>query len=364
MATITRKKRKKGTTYRVQVRKKGVYEAATFTKLEHAKRWASQTENAIEEGTYFATAEAKRHTVGEHLDRYVDTVLFKTENGEMIPQRKSASDQKRVLLWWKGKIGDKKLSDVTPALLGEIKDELAKQPTRAGGTMQPGTVNRYLAYLGSAFTTALREWQWITSNPVGRVSKLTEPKGRIRFLDDKERKDLLAACKEVDEALLYPMVVTAISTGARQGELLGLRWRDVDFERGVAIAHDTKNGETRAMPLTGPAVDLLMKRKKSQPRQLDKDRDFVFGNKDGKVSFPEWSWRTARDKAELEDFRWHDLRHCTASYLAMSGASLMEIADVLGHKTLTMVQRYSHLTAQHTKTVAARMTDKFLSEVK
>ena len=146
----------------------------------------------------------------------------------------------------------------------------------------------------------------------------------------------------------------ALSTGARQGELLGLRWADVDLGRGQAVLHHTKNQERRALPLTGVALGLL----KDQARVRRIDTDFVFAGRAGRPVFPRKAWVEALRAAQIEDFRFHDLRHSAASELAMTGATLAEIAEVLGHKTLAMVKRYSHLTEQHTSKVVARMNER------
>lgn len=357
MATITKYKAKNGPTYRVQIRRKGHYTAATLTSKEGAERWARKVEREIDEGLFETTIEAQKHTLAELVDRYIDTTLYRIEvddDGEevKIPIKKSSGDQARALRWWKEEIGDKKLADVKPPLIVEYRDMLASTKTRTGKTRKAGTVNRYLAYLSTAFTVAMREWQWCHENPVKQVSKLKEPRGRVRFLDDNERNALLDACREVDEHLLYPLVVLAISTGARQGELLRLTWDDVDLQKGVAIIHDTKNNDRRALPLHGTALALLKERNRLHRRL---DSNMVFSNQNGVTRHPREAWDKALAKAEIEDFRWHDLRHTAASYLAMNGATSAEIAEVLGHKTLAMVKRYSHLTDQHTSSVVKRM---------
>lgn len=343
MATIRKRQTGSDSVWHVQVRLKGhPQETATFARKTDAKKWAQDTESAIREGRHFKTREARKHTLGELVERYL---------AQHLSGKKSAKDQRRVLEWWNTKIGAYSLADVTPALLVEWRDKLASETTVRGTKRRAGTVNRYLAYLSHAFTIAAREWQWLEANPLTKVSKLKEPRGRVRFLSDEERGRLLAACRESDEALLYPLVVVAISTGVRQGELLSLRWPDVDLEREVAVAHDTKNRERRALPLSGLALDLL--RDLGKLRRLD--TDLVFANNKGKATFPRNAWESALKAAEIEDFRFHDLRHSAASYLAMSGATLAEIAEVLGHKTLAMVKRYAHLTEQHTSKVVARM---------
>jgi integrase len=145
------------------------------------------------------------------------------------------------------------------------------------------------------------------------------------------------------------LVVAALSTGARAGELLDLEWRDVDLKAGYAIAHDTKNGEDRRLYLAAKALDEF--RTLQKVRSLHDPR--VFGGYGYRRS-----WEKALEAAEIENFRFHDLRHTAASNLAMNGATLAEIAEVLGHKTLAMVQRYAHLSESHVSGVVARMNEK------
>jgi integrase len=185
-----------------------------------------------------------------------------------------------------------------------------------------------------------------------KVSKPKEPRGRVRFLSDEERQCLLDACKVSRSAYLYTIVVLALSTGARRGELLSLHWGDVDLKRGLLTFRETKNGDTRAVPLTGYALDVLSTHAKI--RRLN--TTLVFPNDTGTqpASIRE-AWEYAVRRAGIANFRFHDLRHSAASYLAMNGASLAEIAEVLGHKTLAMVKRYAHLSEAHTRGVVERM---------
>src|SRR5262249_1774400 len=139
--------------------------------------------------------------------------------------------------------------------------------------------------------------------------------------------------------------------GARKMELLTLTWRDVDLQRGVITLHTTKNGERRVLPLAGPAMALM--RQHAKVRRPDTPP--VFPRSDGRKPLDIRSvWKTALKHANIVDFRFHDLRHSAASYLAMNGASLAEIAEILGHKTLAMVKRYAHLSEVHTAGVVAR----------
>jgi integrase len=162
---------------------------------------------------------------------------------------------------------------------------------------------------------------------------------------------------ESNSRYLFPIVVLALSSGARKSEILGLRWRDIDFERNQVVLHETKNKERRTFPLRGMALDLV--------RALDEAKapdGFLFPGKNPNVPYDiRRPWENALKKAEFQDFKFHDLRHSAASYLAMSGASLVEIAAILGHKTLRMVKRYTHLSDDHMGDVVARMNEKIFS---
>ncbi|EXJ16003.1 tyrosine-type recombinase/integrase [Imhoffiella purpurea] len=354
MATIEKRTDNKGsTTYRVKVRLRGYpSQTATFDRLSKAKDWAKSTEAAIKEGRHFKSTEAKKHTLGDLVERYVRDVLpHKSES--------SRSHQKQQLGWWKNQIGDHLLADVTPALIAEYRDKLAQIETYRGGKTSPATVGRYLTALSHAFSVAMKEWGWVEENPLLKVSKPKEPRGRVRFLSDDERQRLLTACRESRSRDLYPAVVLALSTGARQQEILGLDWKDVDLERKVAVLHETKNGDRRVLPLSGPGLELLKKRAEER-RGGDEGRPLtglVFPGRKNKSEPVDLRtpFETALKRAGIEDFRWHDLRHSAASYLAMNGASLAEIAEVLGHKTLAMVKRYAHLSEAHTASVVERM---------
>ena len=146
-------------------------------------------------------------------------------------------------------------------------------------------------------------------------------------------------------------------TGAGQGEILGLSWENIDLQNRRITLLRTKNGERRVVPLVGKAYELI----KNLYLKLEPEgHDLVFPspNTPKQPISMRTAWETTVRKAEIENFRFHDLRHSTASYLAMNGASLLEIADILGHKTLQMVKRYSHLSEDHKADVLERMNKK------
>lgn len=344
MATIRERAGRAGKpAYTVIIRLKGYPpQTETFSRKTDAKRWAQQTEAAIREGRHFKSVESKRHTLAEVIDRYLRDVA---------PRMKTANMREAHLQWWKAELGDRVLADVTPALIVEMRDNLLRGKTRRG-IRSASTVNRYLAALSHVFTVAVREWQWTEDNPFRKMSTLKEPSGRVRFLDDDERARLLIECK-AHSTELYTIVVVALSTGARRGEVLGLRWKDVDFARRTLVLHDTKNGERRALPLQGRAYTLVQDM--SKVRRIDTDLLFP-GTRDPHKPLAVGNiFNAAVVRAGIENFHFHDLRHSAASYLAMNGATIPEIAGVLGHKTLQMVKRYAHLSDLHTARVVERM---------
>jgi integrase len=349
MATIEKRVSVDGTAnYRVRVRLRGFPpQTASFKRLTDAKKWVQQTESAIREGRHFKTVESRKHILKEAVERYIQSVL---------PSKKpnSQRDQAKQLQWWSDNIGYLSLADVTPAIIAEQRDKLAQGKTSRGDRTN-ATVNRYLAILSHLFTVSVKEWGWSHENPVLKVTRLKEPRGRVRFLSDDERVRLLEACKKSESEYLYSVVVLALSTGARKMEILGLKWQDVDLARSVVILHETKNGERRVLILTSLALELMKQHAKI--RTLNCDLVFPAKSFDKPIDLST-PWETALKRADIKDFRFHDLRHSAASYLAMNGASLAEIAEILGHKTLSMVKRYSHLSEAHTSKVVAKMNEK------
>lgn len=348
MATIeTRISKDGGKQYRVKLRLRGHRAAsATFDRMTDAKRWAAETEAAIRAGRYFDQAEARRHTVADLVDRYL---------GETLPNANIRGKRERTLHlnMWRELLGHVTLADLTAPKINEVRSKMLSRITRRGRPVEPGTINRQLMVLASMLTTAVKDYGWLDDSPMRKLSKLAEPRGRVRFLSAAEREALLRECA-IESADLHCIVSLAIATGARKGELIGLNWRDVDLQRGMLTFHETKNGERRSVPLSSFAHGMLAERAKV--RRID--TNLVFPGRTGKPIAYEKMFEAARARAKIDNFRFHDLRHTAASELAMNGATLAEIAEVLGHKTLAMVKRYSHLTEGHTRGVLERMNSK------
>jgi len=166
----------------------------------------------------------------------------------------------------------------------------------------------------------------------------------------------LTACRESHNPDLYLTVILAMSTGGRQSEIWGLRWKCVDLQNSFVTFEETKNDEPRSVPLTGHALELMMERSKAHridtdlvfPSRVDRQKHFDFRR----------PFQMALKASQIEDFRWHDLRHCAASYLVMAGVDMRTVAEILGHKTMQMTQRYTHLSPEHLKDAVAKMNHK------
>jgi len=290
---------------------------------------------------------ANQHTVGALIHYYMTEVLPTKARGTVTQQ---TFLMRRFTQEW----GHLPLDALTPALLRAWRDTLLQ------GDLTPGTVRYYMSTLSAALTVAIKELGWLTDQPMRRVRKPPETPGRTRFLNDTDRQRLLQACQTSRNWYLYPIVLLTLSTGGRRSEILQLRWEDVDVERGYVQFLRTKNNTPRTVAVTGPALEIL--RTMAQTRQAG--IPWVFPNSTcTKGRHVRHAWAGAVERAGITDLHFHDLRHSCASYLAMHGASLLEIAEVLGHKQLRMVQRYVHFLPSHTTTVMERITSKIFGEL-
>lgn len=271
------------------------------------------------------------------------------------------------LAWWKAQVGAIALQDLSDDHVHAALEALANREARyyagkdADGqaihkakrkALSPASINRYAAALGAVITWAIRRRVAPKGyvHPCRSIERRPENNERVRYLSDDERARLLEACRRAKWPRLYVLVMLALTTGARKGELLALRWRDVDFERGVALCGRSKNGDAKALPLV-PVVVEALKPFTGKPDALV----FPSARNPEKAFTFEPQWAQALGEAKVSRFRFHDLRHSCASMLAASGATLLEIADVLGHRQLQMAKRYSHLTTGHKAALVNRV---------
>ena len=346
MGSIEKRTRADGSaSYRVRVKYCGRVLRSTHRDHAKAKRWAAEKGAEIRDDAHFAGEANRNRRMAELLDRYDNTVVSK---------KRDARNQRRQVLWWKARIGHLSVGNVSRSLIAQCRDELEVLPVGAGRRRAPATVVRYLAVLSHVYTVACTDWEWAETNPVKGLRKPKEPRGRDRYLSGVERDRLLSACKQSASPNLYAFVLTALCTGMRRGEIATLEWADIDFQSAQINIRNSKNGMRRGVPLCSPALEVLQTRAAVR----DHDSPLVFPGADpNRPADLKTPWETAVRRAALKDFRFHDLRHSAASHLAMSGASLLDIAAILGHKTLQMTQRYSHLSVDHLRAAMSRANE-------
>jgi integrase len=261
---------------------------------------------------------------------------------------KEIKGRKRLLRWWVNHYGSEKVFSFGPIKLREARDKL-------NNGREPATVNRYLGALRSCWNWG-RATQYVPQERVWpTLLLLPEPSGRIRFLNDDELKTVLVEA-EKSGPWMHAAIIVSLATGLRQGELLRLEWKDVDFTKGLLTVLISKTKKRRTVHLNAPAIDALKKL-----RHAIVGPSHIFPDDKGKQAGKFWlahRWRKVRKAAGLVDFRWHDLRHSCASFLAQSGASLLEIGSVLGHSSPSVTYRYAHLVQGKPVTGSAALAEK------
>ncbi len=353
MATIDKRTTKSGDTrYRVRIRKKGTKEQIKlFERLTDAKTWARQVEADISRGR-LQSNKRPRFLFSEGVEKYRDEVL------PLKP--KSADGYGRHLFFWDGELGHKYCCDISKGDIQAARNILKKKKNHEGKNLSPITVNRYMATLSHLFSVMVAEWEWLDINHVKGIKKLPEPKGSTRCLSKKEIPRLLQACKQSICSLLYPVVLTALHTGMRKQEILQLKWTDLDLDQKCLYLRDTKNKDNRVVPLSESLEAVLV--------TLDTTTTYVFQSpttENGDVRnklYLQKPFTVAKEQAGIENFRFHDLRHTAASYLAMSGAATTDVAEILGHKSLQMTKRYAHLNLAHKRLVLGKLEKEMWDE--
>lgn len=212
--------------------------------------------------------------------------------------------------------------------------EKFKTTRKATGKVEGATVNRDLQCLKRMFFKAI-DWEYARENPVCKVDFFKESFGRIRYLT---REEFAKVLDKADERL-RPVITFAVHTGMRESEILGLQWSDVDLENRYASLYETKNSDPRKVAMNASAIVAIL------PLKLSK-ADHVFSDGQGIPFSPRtvlWWFKQALEEAEIRDFRFHDLRHTCASWMAMAGVPVEKIQKQLGHKDIRMTMRYMHL---------------------
>tara|TARA_R110002012_G_scaffold82942_2_gene209163 strand:- start:13755 stop:14858 length:1104 start_codon:yes stop_codon:yes gene_type:complete len=364
MATIEKRTRKDGSVYRVMVRIKGMPPVQkSFRRKTDAQLWAQQTEAALRRGELQNVLKpSTRHTLSEAIDRYKEEILPHKSTGTI-------RSETAHLAYWKAELGDYAPAYIDTELVRKklkalASENLNKQTDSAPRTRSVRTLKYYRHTLSMVFKH-MRKWGWTAYNPVEDVDDGPKLNNAVeRYLSTDERERLIETARKSHNTALYPIVMLALTTGGRKGEILGLTLDCVDVQRAVIVFRNTKNGDTRALPLVPQVLDLAREQVKAADAFYDglprhQAPRYLFPNAYGTAPIEiNRAWYKALKDAGIENFRFHDLRHTTASYLAMNGASQLDIAAVLGHRTLQMVKRYAHLSEGHTRGVLEDMADK------
>ena len=320
MATINSREDQDGITigWQAIVRKKGYpSQTKTFRTKRDAEAWARLTESAMERGLWQNQSDADSTTLADALDRYGREVSSLKKSGKI--------ELYRIGTLKTDKIAKLHLSRIRGADLAEYRDR------RLNVGLSDSSVRLELAILSNLYTVAMKEWRMEgLRNPVLSVRKPSPGKARDRRLSPIEEKKLLGECTPPLKAI----ILFALETGMRRGEIQKLLWKDVDLIKCTAQLFDTKNGEDRTIPLSSRAIAVL----KALPRNINGK---VFPGADISHSFT-----AACRRAAIDDLRFHDLRHEATSRFFEKGLNPMQVAAITGHKTLQMLKRYTHLRAE------------------
>ena len=239
---------------------------------------------------------------------------------------------------------DTLLSNFRYVQLETYRNHLRNKFTRLGGLRKEATINREIACLHHMFRKAV-EWDMMEQSPFGRGKSLLlkENNSRIRYLTEDEIKRLLQECHSSKRKHLYRIVVCALNTGMRKGEILNLRWNQI--RNGFIYLDKTKTKARREIPVNDELAGILKEIRKEEGLTSE----YVFTYARRAIDRVDRAFRGALTRAGIRDFRFHDLRHTAASHLVMRGASLKDVQEILGHKTMTMTLRYALLSQEHKK---------------
>ncbi|MFC2062196.1 tyrosine-type recombinase/integrase, partial [Elusimicrobiota bacterium] len=222
------------------------------------------------------------------------------------------------------------IDKITPRVIESFK-------ARMKNRVKESTINRYLTLLKTMYNKAI-VWELVEDNPVSKVKLFKENNTVIRYLEKYEIGKLIECAPN---EVIKGIIITAINTGMRKMEILNLKWADIDLERNILYIWNSKNKESRKIPIN----NVLLKFFKSYKDNIDAKSRYVFLNSKGKeyrdIRKP---FKKALDNAGIKNFRFHDLRHTFASHLVMNGVEIMTISKFLGHKSIEMTMRYAHLS--------------------
>lgn len=363
MATIIQVKRKKGVTFKVDIRIKGYNRVLKYfnhpdmkTAKKLAHQFASDVELQMQKGIYKEPINSlNKDDRRANIKTIAD--LLEYFRKEIAPTRYSYSEKYNTMyLWWIKRIGSINVCNLTSSDISTCKQFLINEDVIISKNKiirrSANTVNKYLMALSAVLTYAVNELELIESNPMSKVKTLPKPNGRDRTLSEEEIPLLAQACKNISEDTLI-FFLLLLYAGGRYSEVHTLQVHNIDFKNSRLYFIDTKNNTNRGVGVEHWVIEYLS-------RYLEKKNiksGYIFRNKKNTgLLYLRGNLQKAIKNAGLKDFHIHDLRHTHATTLAKNGASLLEIAVVLGHKSLIMARKYSHLAADHTDAVVRNAT--------
>ena len=308
--------------FNVQIRRQGYPSISrTFANLTTAKRWASATEADMERNLHVVIPD--NTTVGELLGRYEE---------EISPTHKSHQVEKYRLQTLKEHLGDKRVSTFSPALLCKYRDTRLK-------AVSPASLKRELTILSSVLSIAIKEWGiGIQQNPVSMVSLPKIARGRDRRLESGEEEKLLSASGE-----LKRLIILALETGMRRGEILNIKKSHIDFARQTLLIPLTKTDTPRTIPLSSKAIAVLREQLRGSEKVISIGVTTLFSYTARGLS---GAFLRLSRRHKIENLHFHDLRHEATSRFFEKGLNPVEVATITGHKDTRMLMRYTHLRAE------------------
>jgi integrase len=326
MATI--RQRKDSGMWQAIIERKGFpSQSKTFKLKSDAEKWARDIENKIDRGVFVDRSEAEGTTLSDALDKY--------EKEISIHKKSHKNEQSIIKQIKKHSIVNRSLASLKNTDFKQYLTDILKGNDKRKG-VAPATAKLDLALLSHLFTIAATEWSMGIANPLALVRMPKIKNARERRFEGDEEKRLMKALDDCENPFVKPLVLLALATGARMGELRKLEWRYVDIKNSTARLVDTKNGDDRVIPLSSTAKKVL----ESMPRDIS---GMIFPKTKDSISH---AFSNACKRAEIDNFRFHDLRHEAVSRLFEKDLNVMEVASVSGHKTLQMLKRYTHVHAQ------------------
>ena len=325
-------------TWKAVIRKTGwPTQAKTFRVKRDAVDWARRIEDEIVRGVYIQRSTSERTSLSHALNRYLNEVSITKKPSTQRNEKIKATNLE-------DKLGKYALAMITPEIVAKYRDDRLQEGR------SNNTIRLELALLSHLFTIAIKEWgMGLTYNPVANIRKPAPGKGRERRLVGDEEERLLRACDEHSNPMLGWMVRLALYTAMRLGEIQNLTRNQVNLKKNVITLFDTKNNETRSIPLTQKAKDVLHLAFTNPVRPIDTDL-FFFGEpgRDGKHRpyVINKLWSQALERADITNLRFHDLRHEATSRFVEAGLSDQEVASITGHKSMQMLRRYTHLRSE------------------